>query len=149
MLLLFPWFYIGCKENNFPLIIRLKSNCRSFGERHLRAVWRLSLGLGVIPALAVFIWRLSMDEPRRYKKDSMKHAKIPYLLILRRYGVSLAAISLTWFIYDFITYAPSYGSQILVLNAQFLDILWVMSSLVTSGAKILQFGIYSSIIVDK
>ncbi len=31
-----------------------------FGENHLRAVWRLSLGLGVVPAAAVFIWRLSM-----------------------------------------------------------------------------------------
>jgi len=67
-------------------------------------VWRASLALGVVPALAVLLWRLSMDEPQRYKKDSMKNAKIPYLLILKRYGVSLAAISITWFIYDFITY---------------------------------------------
>ena len=29
-----------------------------FGMDHLRAVWRVSLGLGVIPALAVLIWRL-------------------------------------------------------------------------------------------
>ena len=75
----------------------------SFGENHLRIVWRASLGLGVVPALAVLLWRLSIEEPKRYKKDSMKHAKIPYLLILKRYGVSLAAISVTWFIYDFIT----------------------------------------------
>ncbi|KAM5538502.1 hypothetical protein V8D89_007835 [Ganoderma adspersum] len=75
-----------------------------FGENHLRAVWRLSLGLGVIPALAVLIWRLRMEEPTRFKKDSMANAKVPYLLIIRRYWVSLAAISVTWFIYDFITY---------------------------------------------
>ncbi|KAF8150636.1 MFS Git1p-related glycerophosphoinositol and glycerophosphocholine permease [Crassisporium funariophilum] len=68
-----------------------------FGNNHLRAVWRLSLGLGVVPALAVFIWRLSMEEPARYKKDSMKHAPIPYKLVFRRYGWSLAAISATWF----------------------------------------------------
>jgi hypothetical protein len=82
-------------------------------------VWRLSLGLGVVPALAVFIWRLNMEEPARFRKDSMKNARIPYLLILRRYGVRLAAISATWyfdafmiriwlisfirFLYDFIT----------------------------------------------
>ena len=29
-----------------------------FGMDHLRAVWRVSLGLGVVPALAVLIWRL-------------------------------------------------------------------------------------------
>ncbi|EUC64878.1 MFS Git1p-related glycerophosphoinositol and glycerophosphocholine permease [Rhizoctonia solani AG-3 Rhs1AP] len=75
-----------------------------FGENHLRAVWRGSLGLGVIPALAVLVWRLRMSEPTRYKRDSMKNAKTPYMLILRRYWKSLAAISITWFIYDFITY---------------------------------------------
>jgi len=75
-----------------------------FGNNHLRAVWRLSLGLGVVPALAVFIWRLQMEEPTRFKKDSMKNAKIPYKLILARYWKGLVAVSLTWFIYDFITY---------------------------------------------
>ena len=44
-----------------------------------------------------------MEEPTRYKKDSMARAKVPYFLILRRYWVSLTAISVTWFIYDFIT----------------------------------------------
>lgn len=68
----------------------------SFGPHHLRAVWRLSLGLGVVPALAVFLWRLNMEEPTRYKTDSMKRARIPYWLILKRYWVSLAAISFTW-----------------------------------------------------
>ncbi|CAE6470669.1 unnamed protein product [Rhizoctonia solani] len=75
-----------------------------FGENHLRAVWRGSLGLGTIPALAVLVWRLRMSEPTRYRQDSMRNAKTPYLLIVRRYWKSLAAISITWFIYDFITY---------------------------------------------
>ncbi|KAF8079338.1 putative metabolite transporter [Lyophyllum atratum] len=66
---------------------------RILGPNHLHAVWRLSLGLGIVPALGVFLWRLSMDEPVRYKKDSMKHARIPYILVWRRYGRSLAAIS--------------------------------------------------------
>ncbi|KAG6807552.1 hypothetical protein H0H92_007117 [Tricholoma furcatifolium] len=74
-----------------------------FGEHHLRAVWRLSLGLGVVPALLVFLWRLNMEEPSRYRKDSMQRVDIPYGLVFRRYGVRLVAISLTWFIYDFIT----------------------------------------------
>ncbi|KAF8874001.1 putative metabolite transporter [Infundibulicybe gibba] len=85
-----------------------------FGNNHLRAVWRLSLGLGVVPALAVLLWRIGMKEPTRFRKDSMKTAPIPYMLILRRYGGSLAAISLTWFIYDIITYPFGiYSSTIL------------------------------------
>ena len=78
-----------------------------FGEHHLRAVWRLSLGLGVIPAVLVFIWRLNMDEPTRFKRDSMKRTKTPYLLIIRRYWSQFLGICITWFIYDFITYPVS------------------------------------------
>ncbi|KII89851.1 hypothetical protein PLICRDRAFT_568275 [Plicaturopsis crispa FD-325 SS-3] len=74
------------------------------GENHLRAVWRLSLGLGTVPAVAVFIWRMNMQEPTRYKESGMKRAKIPYKLIIKRYWKGMAALSLTWFIYDFITY---------------------------------------------
>ena len=59
-------------------------------ENHLRAAWRGSLALGTVPAVLVFLWRLNMDEPERYKKDSMKHAKIPYLLILRRRMITWA-----------------------------------------------------------
>ncbi|KAJ3715763.1 hypothetical protein C8R42DRAFT_645639 [Lentinula raphanica] len=75
-----------------------------FGPNHLRAVWRMSLGLGFIPAMLVFLWRLNMDEPESYKKSSMKSVKIPYMLVLRRYWASIVAISATWFIYDFITF---------------------------------------------
>ncbi|KAG6873955.1 hypothetical protein C0995_008994 [Termitomyces sp. Mi166 len=64
-----------------------------FGDNHLRAVWRLSLGLGVVPAFLVFLWRLNMEEPERYRKESMRRTRIPYGLVLRRYGVRLAAIS--------------------------------------------------------
>jgi len=74
------------------------------GPNHLRAAWRLSLGLGFFPAIAVFAWRWGMEEPELYKKSSMKAVKIPYLLVFRRYGVRLAAISFTWFLYDFIVY---------------------------------------------
>jgi MFS family permease len=74
-----------------------------FGNKHLRAVWRLSLGLGTIPALAVLLWRMNMQNPSHYKKNSMRDTRIPYWLIIRRYWVNLLAISLTWFIYDFIT----------------------------------------------
>ncbi|KZP00429.1 MFS general substrate transporter [Calocera viscosa TUFC12733] len=75
-----------------------------FGMNHLRAIWRISLGLGIVPAGAVFLWRLRMVESARYARDSMKHAKMPYGLFLRKYWRNLLAICLTWFIYDFITY---------------------------------------------
>ena len=55
-----------------------------FGEDHLRACWRISLGLGVVPAAAVFLWRLRMSETASYKRYAMKHST-PYLLIFRKY----------------------------------------------------------------
>ncbi|KAF5392345.1 hypothetical protein D9757_001441 [Collybiopsis confluens] len=87
-----------------------------FGPNHLRAVWRMSLGLGFIPAMLVFLWRLKMEEPEAYRKSSMKNIKIPYMLVLRRYWPSLVAISVTWFIYDFITYPFTIYSSTVINN---------------------------------
>jgi len=70
----------------------------------------------VIPAAAVFLWRLRMEEPTRYKQDSMKRVKIPYLLIFKRYWKGLAALCLAWFIYDFITYPFGLYSSTVVSN---------------------------------
>ncbi|TFK45742.1 MFS Git1p-related glycerophosphoinositol and glycerophosphocholine permease [Heliocybe sulcata] len=75
-----------------------------FGEYHLRAVWRLSLGLGVVPALVVFIWRLRMREPLSYQAHSMKRTTIPYRLVIKRYWRRLLPLCMIWFIYDFILY---------------------------------------------
>ncbi|KAF8956216.1 MFS Git1p-related glycerophosphoinositol and glycerophosphocholine permease [Flammula alnicola] len=87
-----------------------------FGNNHLHAVWRLSLGLGIFPALAVFIWRLNMEEPVRFKKDSMKYARIPYLLVIRRYGVRWAGIAAVWFLYNLIVYPFGLYSSIVLNN---------------------------------
>ncbi|KAG2074206.1 MFS general substrate transporter [Suillus decipiens] len=83
-----------------------------FGNNHLSAVWRLSLGLGIVPAVAVFFWRLRMEEPNCYKHNSMKYVRIPYILVIKRYWRGLLGISLAWFIYDFITYFGLYSSTI-------------------------------------
>jgi hypothetical protein len=48
-----------------------------------------------------------MEEPTRFKHDSMLNVKIPYWLIIKRYWVSLLGISIAWFVYDFITYPVS------------------------------------------
>ncbi|KZV92435.1 MFS general substrate transporter [Exidia glandulosa HHB12029] len=84
-----------------------------FKENHLRAVWRVSLSLGVIPALAVFLWRLRMEEPTAYKQGALKR-KVPYWLIVKRYWRGLAAVSFTWFLYDFIVYPFGIYSSVIV-----------------------------------
>lgn len=89
------WMCVICP---FPQTTEHHSPSFRCGPNHLRAVWRLSLGFGTVPAIAVFCWRWSMDEPLVYKKNSMKYAKIPYMLVLRRYWVRLAAISAVWYV---------------------------------------------------
>lgn len=37
-------------------------------EKHLRAAWRISLGLGVIPPMILFWLRLKLQEPEEFKK---------------------------------------------------------------------------------
>ncbi|ORY31398.1 phospholipid transporter [Naematelia encephala] len=75
-----------------------------FGLHHLNAVWRITLGLGCVPPLFLLYFRLKMVEPDAYKHNSMKNAPIPYLLLIKRYWLRLAAVSITWFLYDWITY---------------------------------------------
>ncbi|GAA5968569.1 hypothetical protein JCM11641_007682 [Rhodosporidiobolus odoratus] len=75
-----------------------------FGDNHLRAVWRMTLGLGIVPAALVLLWRLKMpSEPERYKSACIKR-NVPWKLIARRYWKSFLGVSLCWMLYDWIAY---------------------------------------------
>ena len=54
-----------------------------FSENHLRAVWRISLGLGVIPPLSLLYLRLKLQEPEEFKRETMKDTKVPWGLVIR------------------------------------------------------------------
>jgi MFS family permease len=71
-----------------------------FTESHLRATWRVALGLGVIPPIVLLLMRLRLQEPEQYKRESMKHVKIPYGLVLKYYWFRLFVVGLIWFLYD-------------------------------------------------
>lgn len=88
-----------------------------FGWDHKNIIWRGTLALGAIPPLILIIARLFMEEPEAYKKNSMRHTRIPYWLVLKRYWVRLLAVSIVWFIYDFITYPFGTYSDVITKNA--------------------------------
>jgi hypothetical protein len=67
---------------------------------HLRLCWRLSLGLGVVPPLLLFLLRLKLNEPEEFKRESMKYVTIPYGLVLKYYWWRLFVVGLIWFLYD-------------------------------------------------
>ncbi|KAI4211176.1 MAG: hypothetical protein LQ351_005974 [Letrouitia transgressa] len=93
--------------NLVPMILVL-----IFTENHLRAAWRMALGLGVIPPLSLFYLRLKLQEPEEFKRETMKDTKTPWWLVIKFYWFRLTIVSLIWFIYDFSAYSFSiYSSQ--------------------------------------
>lgn len=52
-----------------------------FSENHLRAAWRVALGLGVIPPLSLLYLRLKLNEPEEFNRERMR--KFPWLLIIK------------------------------------------------------------------
>ncbi|OAQ58621.1 MFS phospholipid transporter [Pochonia chlamydosporia 170] len=82
-------------------------------NEHLSTIWRVSLGIGVIFPLILFLLRLRLKEPEEFAKESMRK-QTPYLLVLRFYWFRLLCVSIIWFLYDFSTYAFGiYSSDIL------------------------------------
>lgn len=83
------------------------------GENHLRAAWRIMLGIGVIPPLSLIYMRYKLEEPEAFKRESMTKTKTPWKLIIKTYWPRLLVISAIWFIYDFSSYAfGTYSSEI-------------------------------------
>lgn len=84
------------------------------GEKHLTPVWRITLGMGAIWPLFLFISRLNFKENENYQKTRFKKVSIPYIKIIKFYWFRLAIVSIIWFIYDFSAYAFGiYSSNIL------------------------------------
>ncbi|KAF9632811.1 General substrate transporter [Lasiodiplodia theobromae] len=94
-----------------PLIVVLITT-----EDHLRAAWRICLGIGIIPPLSLLWLRLKLQEPEAYKRESMRDTTTPYWLALKYYGFRLFVVSLIWFIYDFSAYAFGIYSSTIVSN---------------------------------
>lgn len=53
-------------------------------ERHLRAAWRICLGLAVIPPLSLIYLRIKLKEPESYSRSKM--TSYPWWLIVKFYG---------------------------------------------------------------
>lgn len=73
---------------------------------YLETIWRTSLGIGVVFPLVLLGLRFRLQEPEEFKRNSMKHAKMPYWLVLKFYGWRLLTVSLIWFIYDVSFFSP-------------------------------------------
>jgi len=84
------------------------------GENHLRAAWRICLGLGIIPPLSLLWLRFKLKEPESFKCGTLAKTRTPWKLVIKFYWWRLLIVSTIWFIYDFSSY--SYG----LLSSQLL-----------------------------
>lgn len=63
--------------------------CLICGEHHLRAAWRICLGLGVIPPMSLLYLRLKLNEPEEFNRQRMH--KFPVWLIIKFYWKRLVS----------------------------------------------------------
>ena len=52
-------------------------------DNHLRAAWRICLGLGVIPPLSLIYLRLKLSEPEEFNRETMKNTRTPWWLVIK------------------------------------------------------------------
>lgn len=97
------------------------------GENHLSTVWRVCFGIGCIPPLAVFYFRLKMVNSKLYRRGAIKKS-VPYGLVLRYYWKTLIGTCGAWFLYDFVTFPNSVFSGAII------------SSVVQGGDTLLKTG---------
>ncbi|KAK0942592.1 glycerophosphoinositol permease [Friedmanniomyces endolithicus] len=90
----------------------------------LGLVWRLSLGLGVIPPLSLLYLRLKLKEPESVSREAFRHGKTPYWLAIKFYWPRLILVMMIWFIYDFLTYPFSIYSSKWISVIQPKSALW-------------------------
>ncbi|GAA97199.1 uncharacterized protein L969DRAFT_84374 [Mixia osmundae IAM 14324] len=77
-----------------------------YGENHLRAAWRTTLGVGCVVPAVIFLLRLFIrSEPEAFQRSAITRAKMPWGLIFKRYWLRWSAIALIWWIYDFSAYS--------------------------------------------
>ena len=70
---------IGFVASTFvPMIVVL-----ACGDNHLRAAWRICLGLGVIPPLSLVYLRFKLNEPEEFNRESMKNVRTPWWLVIK------------------------------------------------------------------
>ncbi|WPH04277.1 MFS general substrate transporter [Acrodontium crateriforme] len=91
---------------------------------NLEVVWRVSLGIGLIPPLSLMYLRLKLKEPEAANRETFRQTRLPYWLALKFYGPRLAVVCTIWFIYDFLTYPFSIYSTTFIQIIQPKQALW-------------------------
>ncbi|KAI7874902.1 MFS general substrate transporter [Lichtheimia hyalospora FSU 10163] len=82
----------------------------------LEPVWRIGLGLGILPPLSVLYFRLRMADSKRYREGALRK-QVPYWLIFKKYWPRVLVASGLWFVYDFVGFPMGVFSSIIIDTA--------------------------------
>ncbi|EPX71677.1 glycerophosphodiester transporter [Schizosaccharomyces octosporus yFS286] len=85
-----------------------------FGDKHLRIVWRLSIGCGIVIPIFFLILRIRMKEIKTYVSHRVSVRRIPWILAIRMYGIRLVLLSMIWFANGLIISAFSLYSSTII-----------------------------------
>lgn len=105
----------------------------SVDETHgFAGAWRICLGIGLVPPLAVFFFRLRMLNSTAYRNNAMKGSQLSlrvFYLAGKRYWRRIVGTCLCWFLYDFCAYpfglfASTIVSQLNPANTVMQNIGW-------------------------
>lgn len=83
------------------------------GTDHLNTVWRVTLGIGAIPPMSLFVSRIFYRESEEFQKHKF-NKRMPYWRIIKFYWFRVLTTSVIWFLYDFSSYAFNTYSTILI-----------------------------------
>lgn len=83
------------------------------GTDHLNTVWRVTLGIGAIPPMSLFVLRIFYRESDEFQKHKFNRC-MPYWRIIKFYWFRVLTTSVIWFLYDFSSYAFNTYSTILI-----------------------------------
>lgn len=83
------------------------------GTDNLNTVWRVTLGIGAIPPMSLFVLRIFYRESDEFQKHKF-NKRMPYWRIIKFYWFRVLTTSVIWFLYDFSSYAFNTYSTILI-----------------------------------
>ncbi|KAK6199462.1 permease, partial [Scheffersomyces amazonensis] len=82
---------------------------------HYDALWRTMFAIGCFWPLSVFYFRMKMATSVLYKKSAIKQI-VPYHLAIRYYWKRIIGTTLSWFLYDFVTFPNGIFSAGIISN---------------------------------
>ncbi|KAE8209042.1 hypothetical protein CF327_g6929 [Tilletia walkeri] len=83
--------------------------------RSLDITWRICFGIGALLPLIVFYFRWKIMNSKLYRRGAIRK-NVPYLLAIKRYWKRFLGTSLSWFLYDVVSFSNGVSSGTIIAS---------------------------------